>query len=164
VVFTDELGGGGAPTCNEQIGPKRGADAIYDIKGEGDNRELVFRSYFKIPRMQQQTENCVAHNGSLIPAKNRAMMVQSWYPGGVSVIDFTAPDTPQAIGYVDRGPLSTDTLQTGGSWSAYWYNGRIYSSDITKGLDVLQLTGAPASANRVQLDFMNAQTQYSYKS
>ncbi|MFE7216921.1 LVIVD repeat-containing protein [Streptomyces sp. NPDC001698] len=163
VVFTDELGGGGAPTCNEQIGPNRGADAIFDIKGEGDNRELVFRSYFKIPRMQQQTENCVAHNGSLIPAKHRDMMVQAWYQGGVSVIDFTDPDHPKEIGYFERGPLSKETLQTGGSWSAYWYNGRIYSSDITKGLDVLQLTGAPASANRVRLDFMNPQTQYSYK-
>jgi hypothetical protein len=92
------------------------------------------------------------------------MMVQAWYQGGVSVIDFTDPDHPKEIGYFERGPLSKETLQLGGSWSAYWYNGRIYSSDITKGLDVLQLTGAPASANRVRLDFMNPQTQYSYKS
>ena len=161
VIFTDELGGGGAPTCNEAIGPQRGADAIFDIVGEGDNRELVFRSYFKIPRHQQNTENCVAHNGSLIPVNKRDIMVQSWYQGGVSIWEFTDPNNPVEIGHFERGPLAP--TQLGGSWSAYYYNGYIYSSDITKGLDVLRLEGAGglASANRVKQRYFNAQTQYS---
>ncbi len=160
VIFTDELGGGGAPTCNEAVGPTRGADAIFDIVGEGDDRELVFRSYFKIPRHQQDTENCVAHNGSIIPAHGRDIMVQSWYQGGVSVWDFTDSDNRVEIAYFERGPLSPTAL--GGSWSAYWYNGFIYSSDITKGLDVLKITGTRGipSANSVKQRYFNAQTQY----
>lgn len=160
VIFTDELGGGGAPTCNEAVGPERGADAIFDITGEGDDRELVFRSYFKIPRHQTASENCVAHNGSLIPSRNRDLMVQSWYQGGVSIVDFTDRDNPVEIGYFERGPLESGI---GGSWSAYWYNGFIYSSDITKGLDVLKVVGdrRVSSANWVRQDYFNAQTQYS---
>ena len=162
VIFTDELGGGSAPTCNEEVGPERGADAIFDIVGEGDDRELVFRSYYKIPRHQFDTENCVAHNGSLIPAKGRDIMVQSWYQGGVSIFDFTDADNPEEIGYFERGPLSLDNLVLGGSWSAYWYNGYIYSSDITKGLDVISISGRPIfGVHGVKQRYFNAQTQYS---
>ena len=163
VIFTDELGGGGAPTCNEATGPEHGADAIFDIAGSGDDRHLVFRSYFKIPRFQQNTENCVAHNGSLVPVMGRDIMVQSWYQGGVSIWEFTDPEHPEEIGYFERGPISNEQLVLGGSWSAYYYNGYIYSSDITKGLDVLRLEGGGnlASANRVHQHFFNAQTQYS---
>jgi hypothetical protein len=162
VVFTDELGGGSGPTCNEETGPERGANAIFDIVGEGDDRELVFRSYFKIPRHQQDTENCVAHNGSLIPVDGSNIMVQAWYQGGVSVIDFTDRDNPVEIGYFDRGPVSPDNLVLGGSWSAYWYNGYIYSSEITRGLDVIKITGPEvAGARSVRQDHFNAQTQYS---
>jgi hypothetical protein len=159
VIFTDELGGGVGATCNEQVGPDHGADAIFDIVGEGDARQLVFRSYFKIPRHQQSTENCVAHNGSLIPVRGRDIMVQSWYQGGVSVWEFTDPENPVEIGYFERGPLSPPGL--GGSWSAYWYNGYIYSSDIAKGLDVLRVKGDVSGANQVRQRMFNAQTQYS---
>lgn len=164
VIFTDELGGGGAATCNEAVGPERGANAIFDIVGEGDDRELVFRSYFKIPRHQQDSENCVAHNGSLIPAAGRDIMVQAWYQGGVSVWEFTDPDNPVEIAYFERGPLS-ENLTLGGSWSAYWYNGYVYSNDITKGLDVLKITGHDgiSSANRITMDHFNPQTQYTYR-
>ncbi|TYC22028.1 LVIVD repeat-containing protein, partial [Micromonospora sp. MP36] len=127
VVFTDELGGGGAATCNPATGPNRGADAIYDVTGRGDARKLVFRSYFKIPRTNADTENCVAHNGSLIPVPGRDIMVQAWYQGGVSVWEFTDSRHPKEIGFWERGPLSDTQLRTGGSWSAYWYNGHIYS-------------------------------------
>ncbi|MER6350190.1 LVIVD repeat-containing protein [Streptomyces sp. NPDC001595] len=163
VVFTDELGGGGAATCNAAIGPNRGADGIYDIVGKGDKRELVFRSYFKIPRHQADTENCVAHNGSLIPVKGKDLMVQAWYQGGVSVWDFTDSSAPKEIAYFERGPLSTERLVTGGSWSAYYYNGYIYSNDMAKGFDVLKLDDRRTDPARwVRLDELNVQTQPDY--
>ncbi|MEW2163695.1 hypothetical protein AB0912_11940 [Streptomyces sp. NPDC007084] len=163
VVFTDELGGGGAATCNEATGPTRGADGIYDIVGRGDHRKFVFRSYYKIPRHQADTENCVAHNGSLIPVKGKDLMVQAWYQGGVSVWDFTNSAKPKEIAYFERGPLSTDTLEVGGSWSAYYYNGYIYSNDIAKGFDVLKLSDRRTDpAKRVHLRELNVQTQPDY--
>ncbi|WP_190158603.1 LVIVD repeat-containing protein [Streptomyces litmocidini] len=163
VVFTDELGGGGAATCNAQVGPNRGADGIYDIVGKGDARKLVFRSYFKIPRHQADTENCVAHNGSLIPVKGKDLMVQAWYQGGVSVWDFTDSSAPKEIAYFERGPLSTTTMATGGSWSAYYYNGHIYSNDIAKGFDVLKLSDRRTDpAKRIRMDRLNVQTQPDY--
>ncbi|RSM65049.1 hypothetical protein DMB66_17995 [Actinoplanes sp. ATCC 53533] len=164
VVFTDELGGGGAATCNPAIGPTRGADAIYDIVGKGNKRKLVFRSYFKIPRTNTDTENCVAHNGSLIPVPGRDIMVQAWYQGGISVWDFTDSRRPKEIAYWERGPISATSFVLGGSWSAYWYNGYIYSNDIVKGLDVLQLKDRRTNAARwAETDVMNAQTQDNYR-
>ncbi|WP_243859641.1 LVIVD repeat-containing protein [Amycolatopsis arida] len=164
VIFTDELGGGGLPTCNARFGPHRGADGIYDIVGSGDDRKLVFRSYFKIPRHQADTENCVAHNGSLVPVRGHDIMVQAWYQGGVSVWDFTDSANPKEIAYWERGPLSATESLTGGSWSAYYYNGYIYSSDIQKGLDVLDLRDRRTmSAKAVRFDEFNAQTQPQYR-
>jgi hypothetical protein len=136
VVFTDELGGGGAPTCNDTTGPKKGADGIYDIVGG----QLEFASYFKMPRTQSNTENCVAHNGSLIPVKGRDVMVQAWYQGGISVFDFTDSENPRELAWFDRGPVDDEKLVLGGSWSAYYYNGHVYSNDIQQGLDVLKIT------------------------
>ncbi|MFD6530923.1 LVIVD repeat-containing protein [Streptomyces sp. NPDC060184] len=163
VVFTDELGGGGAATCNEQIGPNRGADGIYDIVGKGDHRKLVFRSYFKIGRYQADVEVCVAHNGSIIPVKGRDLMVQAWYQGGISVWDFTDSSKPQEIAYFERGPVNLDAVTTAGPWSAYYYNGYIYSNDIAKGLDVLALHDRRTDpAKRVRLDELNVQTQPDY--
>ncbi|HEX8630446.1 MAG TPA: hypothetical protein VF755_19980 [Catenuloplanes sp.] len=160
IVFTDELGGGGAATCLPEIGPTRGADAIYDIVGEGDNRRLEFRSYFKIPRTNATTENCVAHNGSLIPVNGRDIMVQAWYQGGISVWDFTDSAKPFEIGFWERGPLSATQPVGGGSWSAYWYNGFIFSNDIQKGIDVLELSDPRTdSAREVRMREQNAQTQ-----
>ncbi|MEV0807684.1 hypothetical protein [Micromonospora sp. NPDC050200] len=165
VVFTDELGGGGAATCNEVTGPNRGADAIYDITGRGDARTMVFRSYYKIPRVNADTENCVAHNGSLIPVVGRDIMVQAWYQGGVSVWDFTDSAKPKEIGFWERGPLSDTQLITGGAWSTYYYNGHIYSNDIQKGLDVLELNDWRTwSADLVKFRELNVQTQAGYPS
>lgn len=163
VVFTDELGGGGAATCNAATGPNRGANGIYDIVGSGDDRSLVFRSYYKIPRFQSDTENCVAHNGSLVPTKNGSdIMVQSWYQGGVSVWEFSDSANPKEIGFFERGPLPAGVV--GGSWSAYWYNGYVYSSDIQKGLDVLKVGGQEvASASNVNFVELNVQTQPVYE-
>jgi hypothetical protein len=163
VVFTDELGGGGGATCNEAIGPDRGANGIYHIKGKGKKSSLHFQSYFKIPRHQADTENCVAHNGSLIPVKGHDIMVQSWYQGGVSVWDFTRSDRPHEIGYFERGPVNDQQLSFGGTWSAYYYNGYIYSND-QKGLDVLRIDDPRTdSARGVTLDRLNTQTQQSYR-
>ncbi|GAB2814531.1 LVIVD repeat-containing protein [Streptomyces daliensis] len=164
VVFTDELGGGGAATCDAKTGDQKGADGIYDIKGKGDRSELAFRAYYKIPRHQAETENCVAHNGSLIPVKGRDIMVQAWYQGGVSVWDFTNSAKPKEIAYFERGPLSDTTLRTGGAWSAYYYNGHIYANDMAKGFDVLRLDDKRTDgAKRVRLDELNVQTQPSYR-
>ncbi|WSJ83468.1 hypothetical protein OG430_06460 [Streptomyces sp. NBC_01304] len=163
VVFTDELGGGGGATCNEATGPTRGADGIYDIIGKGDKRKLVFKSYFKIPRHQADTENCVAHNGSIIPVKGKDLMVQAWYQGGVSVWDFTNSAKPKEIGYFERGPLTTDAITIGGSWSAYYYNGYVYSNDIAKGFDVLKINDRRTDPARwVRLSELNVQTQPDY--
>ncbi|GAB3978157.1 LVIVD repeat-containing protein [Plantactinospora veratri] len=163
VVFTDELGGGSGATCVETVEPTRGANAIYDIAGRGDGRNLVFRSYYKIPRLNTTLENCVAHNGSLIPVLGRDIMVQAWYQGGVSVFDFTDSARPVEIAYWERGPLSTDRRIIGGSWSAYWYNGHIYSNDIQKGLDVLELRDWRIwTAHLTRFKELNVQTQPSY--
>jgi hypothetical protein len=159
VVFSDELGGGIAPTCDRNTPPTQGADAVYDITKD---RKLVRRGYFKIPREQTPSENCVAHNGSLIPVPGRDIMVQAWYQGGISVIDFTDPGKPREIAYFERGPLSGQGM-LGGSWSAYYYNGYVYSSDITKGLDVLQVNDPLTDpAKTVTVKELNAQTQVSY--
>ncbi|MFB9908342.1 LVIVD repeat-containing protein [Allokutzneria oryzae] len=163
VVFTDELGGGGAPACTAAIGSVRGANGVYDITGRGDKRKLEFRSYYKIPRVQAETENCVAHNGSLIPVFGRDIMVQAWYQGGVSVWDFTNSSRPVEIAYWERGPYNASKLVTGGSWSAYYYNGHIYSSDIQKGLDVLELNDwRTFSAQFVRMREFNPQSQGRY--
>ncbi|GGX21498.1 LVIVD repeat-containing protein [Streptomyces chryseus] len=164
VVFTDELGGGVGATCNEATGPTRGADGIYDITGKGDKRKLVFRSYFKIDRHQAPTENCVAHNGSLIPVKGKDIMVQAWYQGGVSVWDFTDSAKPEEIAFFERGPVSDTSAVTAGSWSAYYYNGYIYSNDMAKGFDVLKLNDKRTDgAKKVRLHELNVQTQPDYR-
>ncbi|WP_407654817.1 LVIVD repeat-containing protein [Actinomadura luzonensis] len=159
VIFTDELGGGTRATCNEAIGPNRGANAYYDIV----RGQLVFKSYFKISRHQADTENCVAHNGSLIPVKGRDIMVQAWYQGGISVVDFTDSAHPQEIAYFERGPDNTAPALSGGFWSAYYYNGYIYGSDFNLGLDVLKINDPRTNqAGSVRTDRLNVQSQASY--
>ncbi|PSL00790.1 LVIVD repeat-containing protein [Murinocardiopsis flavida] len=164
VLFTDELGGGGAATCNEEVGPERGADAIYRLKGDvgkGKGPELKFASYFKLPRHQTDTENCVAHNGSLIPVKGKDYFVQSWYQGGVSIIDFNNPSRPKEIGYFDRGPHPEGL--GGGTWSAYYYNGHVYSNEMRMGFDVLKLNDRRLKkAEDVEYDELNPQNQPTY--
>ncbi len=159
-IFTDELGGGSAATCDEETGPERGANAVYSPNHDGVTAELEFRSYYKLPRHQTETEHCVAHNGSLIPVPGQDHFVQSWYQGGVSVIDLTDPDRPEEIGCFDRGPWKPGRLSTAGSWSAYYYNGHVYSSDIRRGLDVLELTDPRlAGAADTHLEEFNPQSQ-----
>ena len=135
VIFTDEWGGGSRPRCRASDPRNFGADAIYDIV----DGKLVFRSYFKIPAPQTVAENCVAHNGSVVPVPGRDVFVQAWYQGGLSLIDFTDSAKPLEIAYFDRGPVDADKLVTGGFWSAYYYQGHLYASEITRGLDVLAL-------------------------
>ena len=160
VVFTDELGGGGAATCNANIGPTRGANAIYELSS--DNK-LTFASYFKIPRHQYDTENCVAHNGSLVPLPGRDVMVQSWYQGGTSVWDFTDSANPKEIAWFDRGPYNEAALTIAGAWSTYYYNGYIYSNEIQRGFDVFDLRDPrTAPAKKVRMDIFNPQSQPSY--
>ena len=136
VIFTDEWGGGGRARCRAWDPLDWGADAIYDIV---DNK-LEFKSHYKMPAPQLETENCVAHNGSIIPIPNKDIFVQAWYQGGISIIDFTDSSKPVEIAYFDRGPILEDILITGGYWSTYYYDGFIYGTEITRGLDVFKLT------------------------
>jgi hypothetical protein len=150
VIFTDEWGGGTRPRCRATDPPTWGADAIFDIVGPSAgpgspgaesrrDRKLRFAGYYKLPAPQTEQENCVAHNGSLIPVPGRDIMAQAWYQGGVSVFDFTDPAAPVEIAFFDRGPLDAAQLITGGYWSTYWYNGHIYATEIARGMDVLKL-------------------------
>lgn len=138
VVFTDEWGGGSRPRCRATDLPTWGANAIFDIV----DRKMKFGGYYKLPAPQTDQENCVAHNGSLIPVPGRDIMVQAWYQGGVSVFDFTDSANPIEIAYFDRGPMDAKQLYGAGYWSAYWYNGYIYGAEIARGLDVFKLTSS----------------------
>jgi hypothetical protein len=135
VIFTDEWGGGTRPRCRAIDPPTWGADAIFDVV----DHKLKFGGYFKMPAAQTEVENCVAHNGSLIPVPGRDIMVQAWYQGGLSVFDFTDAAKPVEIAFFDRGPIDSRQLITGGYWSTYWYNGAIYGSEIARGIDVFKL-------------------------
>jgi hypothetical protein len=162
VVFTDEWGGGLQPRCRPTDPNKWGADAIFNLKDD----KLSFASYYKMPAAQTETENCVAHNGSLIPVPGRDIEVQAWYQGGISVMDFTDATHPYEIAYFDRGPVDAKTLVLGGDWSAYWYNGYIYGSEIARGLDVFKLVPSKFltqneidAARLVQVNELNVQNQ-----
>jgi len=135
IVFTDEWGGGGRPRCRAWDPMDWGANAIYDIV---DNK-LVFKSHYKMPAPQTETENCVAHNGSIIPIPDRDIFVQAWYQGGLSLMDFTDSENPIEIGYFDRGPISEEQLISGGYWSTYYYEGKIYGTEIARGIDVFEM-------------------------
>jgi uncharacterized protein (DUF305 family) len=162
VVFTDEWGGGSAPRCRAGDRREWGANALFELT----DRKLRHAGYYKLPAVQADQENCVAHNGSLIPVPGRDIMVQGWYQGGISVFDFTDPANAVEIAYFDRGPVDSDTSTTAGHWSAYWYNGYIYGSEIMRGLDVLRLTPGPnlsaneiRAAEMVRMEEFNAQLQ-----
>ncbi|MEN9592487.1 MAG: hypothetical protein RJA21_954 [Gemmatimonadota bacterium] len=162
MLFSDEWGGGGSPKCRALDQPEWGANAIFNIV----NKKLVFQSYYKIPTYQTKNENCVAHNGSLIPIPGRDVMVQSWYQGGISVFDWTDAANPKEIASFDRGPVDSTRMEMGGSWSVYWYNGNIVSSEIARGMDVAQLMPSEFisqneidAANTVKWDYLNAQGQ-----
>jgi len=162
VLFTDEWGGGGGPKCRATDKPEWGADAIFTLV---DNK-MTFQSYYKMPAAQTVFENCVAHNGSLIPIPGRDIFVQSWYQGGVSMFDWTDAAHPKEIGFFDRGPVDSTKMGNGGTWSAYWYNGVIVSSEIARGLDILELVPSAFisqneidAAKSVHLDYLNVQGQ-----
>ena len=165
LLFTDEWGGGSAPKCRASDPRDWGADAIFNIV----NNKLVFQGYYKLPAPQTPEENCVAHNGSLVPVPGRDIMVQAWYQGGISVFDFTDPAHAVEIAYFDRGPIDPHQMVEGGAWSSYWYNGVIVSSEIARGLDVLELTPNPLltqneldAAKSAHLDYLNVQGQPRY--
>ncbi len=162
VLFSDEWGGGIGPKCRVTDRPQWGADALFTIA----NGALTFRGYYKLPAPQTAQENCVAHNGNLIPVPGRDIMVQGWYQGGVSVFDWTDPTHPMEIAFFDRGPMDSTKLEAAGSWSAYWYNGYIYSSEIARGLDILELQPSALlsqneldAAKLVRLAYQNVQDQ-----
>jgi hypothetical protein len=162
ILFTDEWGGGSAAKCRVTDPKEWGANAIFTIR---DGR-MEFQSYYKLPAPQTAIENCVAHNGSLVPVPGRDIMVQAWYQGGISVFDWTDARKPYEIAFFDRGPVDPMRPSMGGSWSAYWYNGLVVSSEIARGLDILELTPSAAlsqneidAAKTVRLEYFNAQNQ-----
>lgn len=162
VVFTDEWGGGLGARCRANDPNKWGANAVFRLAGN----KLSFANYYKLPAAQGDSENCVAHNGSLVPVPGRDIKVQAWYQGGISLMDFTAPMRPFEIAYFDRGPIDPKMLVLGGSWSAYWYNGHIYSSEIARGLDIFELTPTEFlsqneidAAKTVRMAGLNVQSQ-----
>jgi hypothetical protein len=162
VLFTDEWGGGSQPRCRDTDKPEWGANALFTI----ENGKMVFKSYYKMPAPQTTLENCVAHNGSLIPIPGREVMVQGWYQGGLSIFDWTDPAKAKEIAFFDRGPVDATRMRSGGSWSVYWYNGLIVSSEIARGLDVLELLPSGLitqneidAAKTVTWDYLNAQEQ-----
>jgi hypothetical protein len=162
VVFTDEWGGGLAARCRATDPNKWGANAIFNLQ----DQKLKFASYYKLPAAQSDSENCVAHNGSLVPVPGRDIKVQAWYQGGISVMDFTDAARPVEIAYFDRGPIYPELLVLGGPWSAYWYNGHIYASEIARGLDVFELTPTKSltqneidAAKTVRFSELNVQNQ-----
>ncbi|HKC80194.1 MAG TPA: hypothetical protein VKB91_03300, partial [Gemmatimonadaceae bacterium] len=164
ILFSDEWGGGMQAKCRATDPREWGADAIFTVSGSA----MDFRSYYKLPAPQTRVENCVAHNGSLIPIPGRDIMAQAWYQGGISVFDWTDPAHPREIAYFDRGPADS-TLKLSGSWSAYWYNGVIVSSEITRGLDIFELTPSPFisqneidAAKTVRFDYYNTQGQQQF--
>ena len=166
VLFSDEWGGGGQPKCRATDPRQWGADAIFTLDA---SRQMHFQGYYKLPAPQTPQENCVAHNGSLIPIPGRDVMVQAWYQGGLSVFDFTDPAHAREIAFFDRGPVDANRMVLAGSWSAYWYDGVIVSSEIARGLDVLELTPSPLlsqneidAAKSVHLDYFNTQGQPRY--
>ena len=179
VVFTDEWGGGTGPMCQATSMMEMGGNTILTIDSK---RKYTQHSYFKIPTAQTAQENCVSHNGGLVPVPGRDIMVQGWYQGGVSVMEFTDPDHPKELAYFDRGPIdpppagevqateTTDGRRTrgtiGGSWGAYWWNGLIYSSELDRGFDVLELVPSDQlskneieAAKLVRLEQYNPQSQ-----
>jgi hypothetical protein len=165
VLFTDEWGGGSAPRCRATDKKEWGADALFTI----ENNKLVFHSYYKLPAPQTPQENCVAHNGSLIPIPGREVMVQAWYQGGLSVFDWTDVQHPYEVAYFDRGPLDASRLVGAGSWSAYWYNGVIVSSEIQRGLDIYELVpnglltkNEIDAAKTVKVQYWNTQDQQKF--
>jgi len=166
VLFSDEWGGGGQPKCRSTDPLTWGADALFTIDA---NKQMHFKGYYKMPAPQTPLENCVAHNGSLLPIPGRDVMVQAWYQGGISVFDWTDPANAKEIAFFDRGPVDPNRMAMGGSWSVYWYNGVIVSSEIARGLDIFELTPSPMltqneidAAKTVKLDYLNTQGQPHY--
>jgi hypothetical protein len=162
VIFTDEWGGGGAPRCRDTDPLEWGADAIFEVVG----RKLLFAGYYKLTAPQTELENCVAHNGSIIPVPGRDIKVQAWYQGGLSVFDFTDPANAVEIAYFDRGPVYSEEMVSGGYWSTYWYNGHIYGAEIARGFDVFKLVPSEHltqneidAAGLIRMDEFNAQLQ-----
>jgi hypothetical protein len=163
ILFSDEWGGGGAPRCRDTDNLNWGADAIFTIE---EGNKMKFRSYYKMPAPQTALENCVSHNGSLLPIPGRDVLVQGFYQGGITVFDWTDPDHPKEIAFFDRGPFDPARMRSAGSWSVYWYNGVIVSSEISRGLDIFELVPSPhisaneiAAAKTVHWDELNTQGQ-----
>jgi len=166
ILFSDEWGGGSQAKCRATDKPEWGADAIFTVARD---RKMAFQGYYKLPAPQTSAENCVAHNGSMIPIPGRDIMAQAWYQGGVSVFDWTDPKRPKEIAFFDRGPVDATRIESGGYWSTYWYNGFIVGSEMARGLDIFELTPSAFisqneidAAKSVKFDYLNTQGQQKF--
>jgi hypothetical protein len=166
ILFSDEWGGGSQAKCRATDKPEWGADAIFTISGD---KKMQFQSYYKLPAPQTASENCVAHNGSMLPIPGRDIMAQAWYQGGISVFEWTDPKRPREIAFFDRGPVDSTRMESGGYWSTYWYNGHIVGSEMARGLDVFELTPSAFitqneidAAKSVKFDYLNTQGQQKF--
>ena len=180
LIQTEEWGGGTGPMCQASSMKELGGNTIITLDGK---KKQTQRAYFKLGSAQSAEENCVAHNGGIIPVPGRDLYVQGWYQGGVNIMDFTNPDTALEIAYFDRGsinpPRGADVPAQpvdpsvrgggntiGGSWGAYYWNGMIVSSELDRGMDILELVPSDqlsaneiAAAKLVRFERYNPQSQ-----
>ena len=182
LIQTDEWGGGTGPMCQASSMIELGGNTVISLDAK---KKQTQRAYFKLPSAQTAEENCVSHNGGIIPVPGRDLYVQGWYQGGVNIMDFTDPDKAIEIGYFDRGSIDppqpvdvpaaaaaalapgarprSNTI--GGSWGAYYWNGLIFSSELDRGMDILELTpSGQLSANEIAAAKLVTFTDYNPQS
>lgn len=180
LIQTDEWGGGTGPMCQASSMIELGGNTVITLDAK---KKQAQRAYFKIPSAQAAEENCVSHNGGIIPVPGRDLYVQGWYQGGISIMDFTDADKAFEVGYFDRGsitpPRPVDVPAAaaanpavrgggnaiGGSWGAYYWNGLIFSSELDRGMDILELTpSAELTANEIAAAKLVTFTEYNPQS
>ena len=156
IVFGHEPGGGGQAQC-QATSPDVNKTLWFLDADTGDTLGTILH-----PRPQGPTENCTWHNYNVVPTDDARILVSGNYQSGISVLDFTDPAHVREIAYADPAPLinpdNPAAIEGGGDWSSYWYDGRIYESDMTRGLLIWNLID-PAVAGAKKLGHLNPQTQ-----
>ena len=152
LIFGHEPGGGGQAQC-QATSPEVNRTLFFYEARTGDALGTFVHA-----RPQTNTENCTWHNYNIVPTDKGYVLVSGNYQSGVSVVDFTDPANATEIAFADPAPLSETSIILGGDWSSYWYDGRIYESDITRGLIIWELS-SNVVAGAKKLGHLNPQTQ-----